>query len=76
MALEILREILDSADCAFNYFCLSAPDEICPIDHYSGKNTCFIKKKTTRYCKNALLFGKGHICKCPVRIAIFEKYKI
>ena len=78
MKFEIPEEIIKKTNCNKNYICLKehAEKEICKIDKCIDNKYCLLKKIKYDFCINRFSFGNSQMCKCPVRIEIFNKYGI
>lgn len=64
--------------CTKDFACLKGNrDFLCPVERYVGKKILFVKCLTQDYCSYQRDFGfTGHMCSCPVRQEIYEKYQM
>ncbi len=78
MTFEISDEIKKMTKCLFNFECLNSNHcNICPIERkFDGILLATDEKKQKAGCAYLIPFGYRHFCKCPVRIELFERYKI
>lgn len=73
--LEVSQEIRQKTDkCWRGFACLSdAEAGVCAVhDHVGG--VLFVEKIKQAYCPYDVTFGYSHICACPVRRELFERY--
>ena len=72
---DINKEIIAKADkCDKNYACLYEPDGLsCTILSCLNGKIHFVNK-LERMCPYHLEFGYSHLCGCPVRKEIYDKY--
>ena len=77
MLIELDREILQkTTDCDKDFQCLSNENQIyCKVSQCIS-NVHFVKCSIENYCYYELSFENEHICTCPTRKAIFNKYGI
>jgi len=73
--LEVSEEIRQETDkCWRGFACLSGTrDGICPVRERVG-DVIFVEKIKQAYCPYDVTFGYSHICSCPVRRELFERY--
>jgi hypothetical protein len=72
---EVSEETRQKTDkCWRGFACLSdGPDGICSAkDYVSG--VLFVERAAPTYCPYDVTFGYSHICSCPVRREIYERY--
>jgi hypothetical protein len=75
--IVINEKIIKKTKCLFNFVCLSDPDKIlCKVESNVGNSVLFVKPTNGSICNYKTNFGEGHICKCPVRKEIYEKYNL
>lgn len=74
---KVDKTIIEKAECCDkNLACLSEENHpSCKIDSCVGNKIHFVEK-LERECKYYQEFGFSYICKCPVRIELYNKYKI
>jgi hypothetical protein len=69
--------IKKTIQCEKNYSCLSEDrEELCKVTHIVEDEVYFIECRDIESCSNRLPFGYVFMCTCPVRKAIYKKYKI
>ena len=69
--------IKTTTKCEKNISCLSEKrEELCKVTHKVEDEVYFVECQDTESCSYRLLFGYSFICTCPVRKAIYDKYKI
>ncbi len=79
MKTDINKEIISSANCSNNFKCLNTGNfdtDICSVSECLYNQLCVLNKVTVGECSDRFYFGSSEICKCPVRIEIFNKYGI
>lgn len=73
---EVVRE---TTRCPRHFSCLAAEEDeggdVCEVRHADGKNVLFLRADEPTTCPYRVLFGYSHICSCPTRFAIFQKYQ-
>lgn len=76
--MEIAKEILDkTTNCQKGFECLKNDDHIyCKVENCVSDNLHFVRCLSRDYCSYQLPFGRSHICNCPTRKEIFNKYGI
>ncbi len=63
--------------CEKNISCLSEKrKELCKVTHQVENEVYFIECLDTESCFYRVSLGDSFICNCPVRKAIYDKYKI
>ncbi len=76
IATKVLKE---TTKCPNNFSCLlsgQAGDPVeCEVQWADGNNVLLLKSKKPLTCPYRLPLGKGQICTCPTRSAIYKKYK-
>ena len=75
MEFEVSEEARQNArKCWRGFVCLSGHEEnICTVRDYVGE-VLFVEKRIESYCPYDVTFGYSHICTCPVRREIYERY--
>jgi len=78
MGIEINEEIKSLATlCKHAYACLTSENHVlCKVNDCINGKVHFIECKDQNYCEYQKSFGNGHVCNCPVRKVIYNKYKI
>lgn len=76
--MEIAREILEQTiNCQKGFKCLKNDDHVyCKVENCVSDKVHFVKCLSGNYCTYKLAFGRSHICNCPTRKEIFNKYRI
>ena len=68
--------VKQTTKCPYNFQCLSDPDfEFCPIKESLGIDILVLKNPKYRSCPYLLCYDDNHICNCPTRCEIYEKYR-
>ena len=71
---EKIKEILGDLKCAKLLKCVdSGLEELCKAQSI-GSDEFMICLEEGPECSFTLPFGKGYMCKCPVRIYIYKNY--
>lgn len=78
MKFEIDSKIIEKANCDKDFVCLkeNVKDKICKINRCLDEYYCLLKEAKFVSCNNRFTFGYSDICKCPVRIEIYNKYDV
>ena len=77
MRFEVSDDTRQAADCPYGYPCLTDEEWVgCAIDNCVGGTVLFIRGETEILCRNMRNFGYEHICMCPVRREIFQRYGV
>jgi len=83
--LKVSKTALDrTKECSSNFYCLncntnpSCSDSmpLCSVDYYLGKTNLVVKFTSNADCSYKSNFGQRHVCMCPVRHEIYERYNI
>lgn len=61
--------------CQKDFACLKGGD-LCPVDHCVDGTVHFIRCKNSAPCSYQLSFGEGAVCLCPIRKALYNRYKL
>ncbi len=70
------KEIIEKATkCDRNFECLTEGVKPSCFIEYTVENKVFFLKKLNRFCSYCSSFGYKNYCSCPVRQAIYLKYK-
>ena len=77
MSIKVDKTIVRNAvHCNKNHCCLNGGLKNCCEVENNVKNVLYYVNPTNeRMCIYKMLYGTGYICTCPVRNAIFDKYK-
>jgi len=77
MIMEIDDKIIKAAvNCKRCFACLAGGGKMnCKVESSIRNELLFVKCLTKDPCNYKSSFGNKNICKCPVRIEIFRKYK-
>jgi hypothetical protein len=66
-----------TTSCQKDFSCLKGNrNDLCTVQHCVDGKVHFIKCKNSAYCSYQLNFGDGFICLCPVRKALYNKYRV
>ena len=78
MKFEISKKtIKNTVKCPIDFQCLNDADfKMCPVESYVWGVGCFLTNGFKRACPYKSSFAYTHVCKCPVRCEIFEKYNV
>ncbi|MEI2635582.1 MAG: hypothetical protein V9E92_01805 [Methylotenera sp.] len=78
MKIEISEDIKALATlCKHDFACLKSENyPLCKVQDCINGKVHFIECKDHDPCVYKTSFGYGHICNCPVRKEIYNKYKI
>jgi len=78
MNYTVNEEIRNQAKkCAHNFQCLNNEDfRVCPAIDFVAEKVLFVDAKHYVVCPYLLPFADSNICHCPVRIKLYEKYKV
>ena len=73
--LEVSEKTRQKTDkCWRGFACLSnATNGVCAVRDQVG-DVLFVEKTRQAYCPYDVTFGYSHICSCPVRHELFERY--
>ncbi len=75
MKFEIDQEIIDRAKCEKGYVCLSGKaGDLAEMKDHLGHNMLIIEGDQPKDCPHNHNYGSLHVCKCPVRVEIYNKY--
>jgi len=62
--------------CTSGFSCLIGDKNCrCRVEKCINRDLHFVKSLITVSCHYQLHFGKGHICTCPIRKEIYNKYQ-
>jgi hypothetical protein len=77
MKIEIAPDILSATTkCPRDFVCLAQSGQCtCQGLHCVRQELLFVKKAGPNDCPYLIPFGQGHICRCPTRMAIYDKYQ-
>lgn len=75
MDFEVSDETRQRTDrCWRGFACLSGEEDfICEVEESVG-DVVFVNRSTSTYCPYDVTFGYSHMCSCPVRREIYERY--
>lgn len=78
MSIEIKEDIKALAPlCKHDFACLKPGHHaLCKVQDCINGKVHFIECNDQNYCVYRTSFGYGHICSCPVRKEIYNKYKL
>ncbi len=66
-----------STECRKNFSCLSGNQlTLCKVEQCVTDNLHFIKCINSELCSYQMSFGSSHVCTCPVRKELYNRYKI
>ncbi len=69
--------LLKTVHCTKTFECLHGEkSNICEVERCVGDEVHFIKCKGTNSCNYVFSFGLSHICRCPIRKELFQKYGV
>ncbi len=75
---ELPAEVLDATlKCDKAFSCLEAErTDLCPVQSCIAGEVHFIKCLNEDPCAYQVAFGEGHVCNCPARKEIYNRYGI
>jgi hypothetical protein len=75
---EVNEEIKKKAgECAHGFRCLTDPKSIvCNAEYLLADQNLFVKEKNGRNCDRYLSYGIAGICRCPVRVELYRRYRV
>lgn len=75
---DVSPDILQkSGECPHSHRCLSTPENtVCKAEYLLADQNLFVKEKESRKCNKFLSYGIAGICRCPVRVELFKRYKV
>lgn len=78
MKIEIDDDILDTTtNCNDDFSCLLGDLELlCEVESCVSDTIHFVKCLETTHCYYKVPFGDGHVCTCPTRMEIYNRYKV
>ncbi len=62
--------------CRENFSCLSGKTPLCKVECCIENKVLFIKCISNEPCDYRVSFGHSYVCVCPVRIELYNRYKI
>lgn len=69
--------IAATTKCRKAFLCLTQPGKcVCKAVHCVRDQILFIDKAGPDDCPYLLAFGKGYICTCPTRKAVYDRYRV
>jgi hypothetical protein len=75
MEVQIDESIIaETKRCHKDFKCLKGEQCYCQAESFASNKVLFVKVKGYPFCRYKLPFGFSYICRCPVRIEIFNKY--
>ncbi|MGD2144452.1 MAG: hypothetical protein PVF54_08250 [Anaerolineae bacterium] len=77
MEFDVREKTLQRTDkCWQGYDCLSGNQEcLCQVTD-SVRGVLFVERETSDYCPYDMSFGYSHICCCPTRQEIYDRYNV
>lgn len=70
------KTIKSTTKCHQNFACLENPDIVCEVENCIQDGVCFIKHDESTNCNYKFPFGDSYFCTCPIRIEIYNKYRM
>jgi hypothetical protein len=66
-----------TTQCKKDFSCLKGRRELCSVEHCVNETVHFIIRcKQPTSCSYQLSFGEGMVCLCPIRKALYNRYKL
>lgn len=62
--------------CKNKFSCINGKEDICAVEDCINDDVLFVKSQYNSSCPYQQQFGNEFICNCPVRKAIYDKYRI
>lgn len=77
MKIEVPEEIIQkTVKCDKNFRCLSGEgDNLCRVICHLSSDTYFVRCVDDKECPYLEAHKKTELCNCPVRNAIYQRYK-
>ncbi len=77
MKIEIDDDVIKATTkCEKSFSCLADNLETsCKVEYAVSNTVHFVKCLSGTHCSYRISFGYDYICTCPIRKAIYEKYK-
>ncbi len=74
-----IEEIAGKIDCPFDFECYKSElEQLCEVNLQQGTRIMWcigcLSEESKQFCKFRLSFGSGHLCRCPLRYHIAEKF--
>ena len=78
MHLKVGEEtIAKTTKCHDNFRCLGGePTYLCPVSNRVSNGVLFVECKEGTLCNYQVPFGYTNVCSCPVRIELYDRYRI
>jgi hypothetical protein len=77
VAIEVSEETRRKTDkCWRGFECLSNPQGVTCAVRSCVRGVLFVDKETVSYCPYEVTFGYSHICSCPTRQEIYDRYDV
>jgi hypothetical protein len=75
---EVSEEIKKrSGECPHSHRCLTdLANTVCKAEYLLAEQNLFVKEKEKRDCDKYLSFGIAGICRCPVRVELYKRYRL
>lgn len=75
---DVSPEILTkSGECPHSHRCLSDSEgTVCKAEYLLADQNLFVKEREGRKCDKFLSYGIAGICKCPVRVELYKRYRV
>lgn len=75
MARDVAEETRQKTDrCPREFACLSDQGAPCCAVRSSVRGVLFVESEAATHCPYGMGFGYSHICSCPVRWEIYDRY--
>jgi len=78
MNLEVSEDVVRKTDrCPYGMKCLKdggRPE--CEVEHLVVGNGVFVRSRECIICSYRISHARSYVCLCPVRIELFQRYKI
>ena len=75
MPKKIDKKIIDATNCEKAFECLNNQENLCKISYSVSGKVHFLECDEIA-CKFKSTFGDTSFCSCPVRMEIYNKYKV
>ncbi len=62
--------------CTHEFGCLTGEKTVCSVDQFIEDDGVFIQRPQDVFCPYLMHFGNSHICQCPTRREMYERYQI
>ena len=77
MDYQISDEVREKTNqCPHEFGCLTGEKTVCSASQPIAGDGIFIRRPQDVFCPYLMHFGNSHICNCPARRELYERYQI